>query len=81
MVDQSNISPTGGTAEFRLLKEGEAAQRLGISRRSLQQYRLDGKGPEYIQIMDRRIVYSVESLMVWAAGKGRKSTSDQGTST
>lgn len=68
----------GEQSEFRLLRELEAAKVLGVSLRSLQQYRLDGRGPEYVQIMDRRIGYTMEALQEWVKGRVRRNTSDKG---
>jgi predicted DNA-binding transcriptional regulator AlpA len=73
MTKQTDDSP-----DFRVLTETEAAKVLGISPRSLQQYRLDGKGPPYIQIMDRRIGYDREEVKAWAKARTRRSTSDKG---
>jgi hypothetical protein len=46
----------------------------------LQQYRLTGAGPVYVQIGTRRIGYRLADLDAWLDAHKRRSTSDQGGS-
>lgn len=59
-----------------VLSEDEAARVLKLSRRTLQQSRIDGTGPEYLQITKRRIGYTMEGLERWLETKVRRSTCD-----
>lgn len=64
--------------DFRVLNEIQAAKVLGISARSLQQYRLEGRGPAYVQLTTRRIGYTMIALQTFVEERTRQSTSDRG---
>lgn len=66
-----------GSSLERLLNEKEVAGLLGISTRSLQNYRVDGGGPEFIRI-GRRVAYEPAAVRCWIAAQRRRSTADQG---
>jgi hypothetical protein len=58
-----------------IVSEGEAAKSLRLAQRTLQRMRLEGGGPPYIQLSERRIGYSVVALEAWIASRSRASTS------
>jgi len=60
-----------------LMKESEAAQILGLSKRTLQKWRVTGGGPDFLKI-GRAVRYSVEALTQWIGQSKRRSTSDRG---
>ena len=62
----------------RLLDEVAAAQFIGVSRRTLQGWRLRGEGPRYHRISSRCIRYSRGLLQDWLAKTTTGSTSDPG---
>ena len=62
-----------------LLIEQEVADRLGVSARTLQHWRLVGGGPIYIKV-GRCVRYSEEDLTVYMNGQRRRSTSEHGFS-
>lgn len=64
--------------ESGLLREGEAAKRLGLSPRTLQKWRLNGKGPRFHVVGPRAIRYSPAMLDQFIAAGMRCSTSDPG---
>jgi excisionase family DNA binding protein len=70
-------STVGGWAGDPLMRESEAAQILGLSKRTLQKWRLTGGGPEFLKF-GRAVRYSVESLERWLRQNRRRSTSDRG---
>jgi hypothetical protein len=45
MITALPAEPPEGVNNFHLISEPEAAKRLGISYRTLQAYRIDGRGP------------------------------------
>jgi predicted DNA-binding transcriptional regulator AlpA len=51
---------TAGTE--KVLRESEAAQYLGVSRRWLQERRADGRGPKFARLTARAIRYRVADL-------------------
>lgn len=55
----------------------EAADRLRISPRTLERWRLTGNGPEFIKV-GRLVFYVEDSLDAWVLGRVRRSTSDTG---
>ncbi|MBU0513858.1 MAG: helix-turn-helix domain-containing protein [Proteobacteria bacterium] len=60
-----------------LLSTPEAARFLGISRRTLEKWRLTGGGPAYHKF-GSRVLYGTSDLAEWAATRKRNSTSDPG---
>ncbi len=55
----------------------QAAAVLGVSRRTLEHYRVRGGGPPYLSYCNR-IRYLRRDLHRWAAERRRRSTSDEG---
>jgi predicted DNA-binding transcriptional regulator AlpA len=52
----------------RLLNEGEAAQLLTISARTLQAWRCAGEGPHFVKI-GRAVRYWRSALLEWAGAR------------
>ena len=63
--------------ESTLLNTEQTAQRLGLSPRTLERYRVTGEGPEYLKI-GRAVRYTASALGRWLKGCTRRSTSDDG---
>ncbi|WP_295401351.1 helix-turn-helix domain-containing protein [uncultured Thiocystis sp.] len=61
------------TPTHRRLNEREAAAELGISFRTLQQWRVRGIGPTYLKI-GRSVRYDAASLEIWLAQQTRTNT-------
>ena len=59
-----------------LLTEGQLAERLGFTRRALQQWRITGQGPRFVRISARAIRYRWRDVLVWLDEHTRTSTSD-----
>lgn len=52
----------------RFLTEREAGQLLGLSAKTLQLYRYEGRGPAYVRLGRKRAIrYRLRSLLAWAA--------------
>jgi predicted DNA-binding transcriptional regulator AlpA len=62
-----------------LLNEHEAAALLGVSVRTLQNWRLRGGGPPY-QKLGSAVRYSLVKLRQWIENGSRSNTSDPGLS-
>lgn len=60
-----------------LLKEEQVAQLLNSSQRTLQGWRLEGKGPPYYRI-EGGIRYDRADVLRYLASTRRRSTSDSG---
>jgi Helix-turn-helix domain len=60
-----------------LLREGDAARRLGTSVRTLQKWRCNGKGPRFVRL-SRAVRYDPADLDAFIAVGRRISTSDPG---
>ena len=56
-------------ADMELLKEKQAAEALGVSRRTLQRWRLSGDGPPFARIGLRRVAYPQAALAAWCEGR------------
>lgn len=53
----------------------EAGSFLALSPRTLERFRLEGRGPMFLKL-GRRVVYSRDDLVAWAESQRRTSTSD-----
>jgi len=60
-----------------LLREAEAARRLGTSVRTLQKWRCNGKGPRFVRL-SRAVRYDPADLEAFIGVGRRMSTSDPG---
>lgn len=60
-----------------LLDEEAAASRLGLSRRTLQSWRISGGGPIYRKI-GRRVFYAEPDLVTFVDSAARAHTSEEG---
>lgn len=63
--------------ECILLNTEQAAERLGLSPRTLERYRVTGEGPEFLK-MGRAVRYTASKLQRWLERCTRRSTSDKG---
>lgn len=59
------------------MPQTQAATFLGLSPRTLERFRVEGRGPAFLKL-GRRVVYSRDDLVRWAEGQRRRSTSDLG---
>jgi len=59
-----------------VMSEKKAARILDLSSRSLQRHRLNGGGPRFIQLTERRIGYTIEDIQAWIRKRAMSSTSD-----
>ena len=66
-----------GTGAKAFLNQIRAAEFLGLSTRTLERFRLEGRGPAFRKF-GRRVMYALEDIMAWADGQRRTSTSDSG---
>lgn len=64
--------------EHRLMNENDAADLLGYSVRSLQNWRVRGGGPKFVRVSARSIRYRTRDLVEWIENRTRTSTSDRG---
>jgi predicted DNA-binding transcriptional regulator AlpA len=62
----------------RVLTTHQAAAYCGQSPRTLEAFRLTGRGPRFLKL-GRSVRYSVEDLEAWLAASRRRSTSDDGS--
>ena len=69
--DQSGACPSSAP-------HSRCRQYIGVSKSSLEKWRVSGRGPRYCKI-GRIVVYPTDHLDQWLDGNLRKSTSDEGT--
>jgi predicted DNA-binding transcriptional regulator AlpA len=62
-----------------LLTEQEAAAYLKLTRRALQAWRYQGRGPRFVKISARAVRYRPEDLETWVETHLRTSTVDPGS--
>lgn len=61
-----------------LLTETEAAKLIGFSIRTIQKWRMVGRGPQHVRVSSRAIRYRREDIDAWIESSLRSSTSDPG---
>lgn len=71
--------PDGENYWHSLIDEKAAAEFLGLSPRTIQDYRQRGDGCRYIALSARCLRYRRIDLRQWAETRFRNSTSDTGT--
>ena len=59
----------------RLLSEKHAAKLLGISPRTLRNWRVIGGGPQYVKVSARCIRYRRADILSWIEARERRHTS------
>jgi hypothetical protein len=64
--DRDGFAPQKPIAEF-----------LGLSERTMERLRLEGRGPAFHKF-GRRVMYQWRDVLAWADGRRRTSTSDKG---
>lgn len=60
----------------RVLNENELAQRWGISPKTLQRWRSEGRGPRYLKL-SKRVSYPIESILEFERAALHESTSER----
>ena len=61
-----------------VLSTAQAAEYLGVRRRTLETWRRNGAGPPFISISKRCVRYRKTDLDRWLEERVRRSTSDEG---
>ncbi len=64
-------SPTIGLAPSPLLDERDAARLLAFSVFALRRWRVDGRGPHFVQV-GRNIRYRLDDLVSWTDARVRR---------
>lgn len=72
-VDAINSLSLG---DRRVLNENELAQRWGLSPKTLQRWRSEGRGPRYLKL-SKRVSYPLESVIEFERGALHDSTSER----
>ena len=67
----------GMTGNGQLLTTRQTAEWLVVSQRTLESFRVTGRGPKYVKI-GRCVRYRARDLKEWLEGLERRSTSDRG---
>ena len=68
----SGFSP----GDRRVLNENELAQRWGVSPKTLQRWRSEGRGPRYLKL-SKRVSYPVEAILDFEREVLHDSTSER----
>ena len=68
----NSLSP----GDRRVLNENELAQRWGVSPKTLQRWRSEGRGPRYLKL-SKRVGYPLESVIEFERGALHDSTSER----
>lgn len=60
-----------------LLNEEDTARFLAVSCRTLQRWRLEGGGPAFIRMGERRVAYRYADLTVWTNARRFNTTAEE----
>jgi predicted DNA-binding transcriptional regulator AlpA len=63
--------------ERLVLSQAEAAKALGVSERTLERWRVEGRGPRFVKL-GKRVGYTEADLRAKVDASLRQSTSDKG---
>jgi hypothetical protein len=61
-----------------LLTQAELARQINISERSLERWRVEGAGPEFVKA-GRKVLYRPQDIERWLRQCTRRSTSESGS--
>lgn len=78
MLTRTSVAPGSSQPAPPLLTEVEAAAYLKLTRRALQAWRYQGRGPRFVKISARAVRYQQQDLEQWVEKRLRYSTSDPG---
>jgi len=57
-----------------LLRDTEVATLIGVTRKTLENWRHSGNGPEFLKLGHKVVRYHPETLEIWLAKRKRTST-------
>jgi len=63
-------------ADIIQYNEAQAARLLGLSRKTLQKFRMTGEGPHFIRVSKRCVRYTLGDIVAWQAARRVSSTSE-----
>jgi len=72
MQAMANMAPS----ERRVLNENELAQRWGVSPKTLQRWRSEGRGPRYLKL-SKRVGYPLDAVIEFESSSLHDSTSQR----
>mgnify|MGYP003379106419 CR=1 FL=1 len=76
-VSALGATPTPGAPhERRVLSETELAQRWGVSPKTLQRWRSEGRGPKYLKL-SKRVTYPLDAIVEFERCALHASTSER----
>ncbi len=67
---------TLGPSDRRVLNENELAQRWGVSPKTLQRRRSEGRGPRYLKL-SKRVSYPLEAILDFEYSALHESTAER----
>ena len=73
---QLALPAQGAPYERRVLSETELANRWGVSPKTLQRWRTEGRGPKYLKL-SKRVTYPLEAIAEYEHGALHVSTSER----
>ena len=69
---------TMAPGDRRVLNENELAQRWGVSPKTLQRWRSEGRGPRYLKL-SKRVSYPLEAILDFEYSALHESTAERAT--
>ncbi len=77
-ITRSPVDAINGLSpgDRRVLNENELAQRWGLSPKTRQRWRSEGRGPRYLKL-SKRVSYPLESVIEFERGALHDSTSER----
>lgn len=72
----ASMPAQGAPHERRVLSETELAQRWGVSPKTLQRWRTEGRGPKYLKL-SKRVTYPLDAITEYERSALHVSTSER----
>ena len=79
MRDDARPLPAVSPNSKRFLRPHQVEAIYGLSRKFLAHARGRGDGPPFCKASGKLVLYAVDDIERWLAGRRRRSTSDRGT--
>lgn len=75
-TERMETKPDGRPARDVLLTESDLASYLALSKFTLRNWRVQGKGPVFLRLSGRMIRYRMSDVIAWSDALAASSTSD-----
>jgi len=65
-----------GLLQQKLLKPEQLAEMIGLTPETLAQWRCEGRGPVFIKVSERRVLYAESAVEIWLQSRQKGGPGD-----